>query len=216
MDDILNDLAAAIGNLNENEVVRISQIIAQSHPDEAAAAVQALSRGMDVVGKKFDFLEYFVGDLIYAGEIFTAAMRILSPCYDSAPVNEHYPKILLATVEGDLHDIGKNIVGTVLESKGFPVIDMGVNVSPDVIASKAKEENIQIVALSAVLTYAIQSMKRTIEALEEAGIRDRVKVVIGGAAVNETTVPLIGADAYGETPEDTAAYCLSLTDKEVS
>lgn len=186
--------------------------IAASEPELARSAMDALSKGMDIVGKRFDTFEYFVGDLIFAGEIFSEAMAILKPVFpvDADHGGEERKKVILATVEGDLHDIGKNIVKVVMESKGLTVIDLGVNVSPTTIVRRATEENAGIIALSAVLTSAVDSMQRTVEACVTAGIRDKVAIVVGGAGINETTARRIKADFYGKTPEDTAAFCLTL------
>jgi len=202
-------LAEDMGDLNEQAVLSAARRVAEEEPEKTPEVLQALSRGMDIVGKKFDSLEYFVGDLIFAGELFSQALEILRPTFPKPPENAERKKVILATVEGDLHDIGKNIVRLVLQSKGLEVIDMGVDASPAAIVQRTIEEGARIVALSGVLTFAIDSMKRTVEALSAAGIRERVTVVVGGACVNESIAKRLGADAYGKTPEDTASICLA-------
>ena len=204
-------LAADMGDLEEEKVLTTMRELVEREPENVSQAIDALSEGMQIVGERFDSLEYFVGDLIYAGEVFTSAMELVKPLYKAAG-NKHC-KVVLATVEGDLHDIGKNMVKVALEAKRFDVIDLGVNVAPEVIANRAKEENAPIVALSAVLTLASESMDRTIKALGDAGIRDKVAVVIGGAGVNEGVAKDIGADMYCRQPDDTVAYCLSVDEK---
>jgi len=203
-------LAADMGDLNEQPVLETARRVAEEEPESAAAVLRALTRGMEIVGERFNVLEYFVGDLIFAGEIFSEALEILRPAFPEPPETDRRKKVILATVEGDLHDIGKNIVRLVLLSRGFEVIDLGVNASPAAIVQKTLEEGARIVALSGVLSFALDSMERTIEALSEAGIRDRVTVVVGGSCVNEKIARKIGADAYGRTPEDTAAICLAV------
>lgn len=204
-------LAADMGDLEEEKVLSAIRDIVEHEPEHAQQALDALSSGMEIVGERFDTLEYFVGDLIFAGELFTSAMELIMPLYQAAEAR--HCKVLLATVEGDLHDIGKNMVKVALEAKGFPVIDLGVNVSPAAIVQKAQEEQVPIVALSAVLTLARDAMERTIQAFKAMGIRDSVSVIVGGAGVNASLAKKIGADAYCRMPEDTVAFCLSADEK---
>lgn len=202
-------LAVDMGNLNEKAVIGAVRTAVREEPAELLQVIEALSQGMNIVGEKFDEFEYFVGDLIFAGEVFTEALKILQPGFPDKTIGGTGKKVVLATVEGDVHDLGKNIVKTVLRSKGLEIIDLGVNVSPAAIVQKTIEEDAHIVALSAVLTIALDSMERTIAAFDAAGIRDKVTIVVGGACVNAETAKKIRADAYGKTPEDTAAICLA-------
>ncbi len=205
-------LAEQMGDLNEDAVLSTIQEISETCPEKVRDTLQAMIRGMDIVGDRLDLAEYFVGDLIFASEIFTESLNLLSPALRAAERGAQLArkKVILATVEGDLHDIGKNIVKVVLEAKGFNVIDLGVNVSPEAIVNRTIEENAEIIALSAVLTSALDSMQRTVEACVAAGIRDKVAIVVGGAGVNGITAKKIKADFYGAMPEDTAAFCLSV------
>ena len=196
-----------MGNLEEKEVLSAVRRAAAEAPEEARAVMDALSEGMDTIGQRFDRFEYLIADLIFAGELFTEALEILRPVFPAAEPARR-KKVILATVEGDLHDIGKNIVRTVLEAKGFTVIDLGVNVSPDVIVQRTAEEGARLVALSAVLTVALETMKNTVEAFESAGMRGKVSIVVGGACVNENIARRMKADYYGRTPEETAEFCL--------
>ena len=197
-----------MGDLAEEQVLSAVRSLVKDEPEKAQQALDALSEGMELVGERFDSLEYFVGDLIYAGEVFTSAMELIKPLYQAE--GPQHGKVILATVEGDLHDIGKNMVKVALEAKRFDVIDLGVNVSPSVIVKRVIEEDASIVALSAVLTLALDAMEHTMQALCAAGIRDKVSVVVGGAGVNADAAKKIGADAYCRTPEDTVAFCLSV------
>ena len=205
-------MAADMGNLAEDKVLAAVQALVKNEPEHVQQAIDALSKGMEIVGERFDSLEYFVGDLIFAGEVFTSAMELINPLYRAEGAKRC--KVILATVEGDLHDIGKNMVKVALEAKGFDVIDLGVNVSASVIVKRAITEKAPIVALSAVLTLAVDAIERTIRALETAGLRDKVSVVIGGAGVSAHIAEKIGADAYGRTPEDTVAFCVSVDEKQ--
>lgn len=201
-------MAADMGDLAEEKVLPAVRELVKNEPEHIQQAIDALSKGMEIVSARFDSLEYFVGDLIFAGEVFTSAMELINPLYQAEGAKRC--KVILATVEGDLHDIGKNMVKVALEARGFEVIDLGVNVSLGVIVRRAMEEKAPIVALSAVLTLAVDAMGRTVQALRTAGIRDRVSVVIGSAGVSERTAKEIGADAYCRAPEDTAAFCVTV------
>lgn len=204
-------LTADMGALSEEKVLCAVRELVKNEPEHAQQALDALSAGMDIIGEKFDTFEYFVGDLIFAGEIFMEAIELVKPVFDvSRPDGE---KVILATVEGDLHDIGKSIVRVTLEAKHFRVIDLGVNVSPSAILKRTIEEGARFVALSAVLTSALSAMERTVQAFRGAGLRERVTIVIGGACVNDIVAKKIGADAYGKTPEDTAAIFLAAKEK---
>ena len=200
------------GDLAEEKVLATVRDLIQNNPEQVQLALDALSKGMETVGARFDSLEYFVGDLIFAGEVFTSVMELINPLYQA--VGAKRCKVILATVEGDLHDIGKNIVKIALEAKGFEVIDLGVNVSPSMIVKRTMEEHAPIVALSAVLTMAVDAMGQTIQALQAAGLRDKVSVVVGGAGVRERTAKEIGADAYRCAPEDTVAFCISVDEAQ--
>ena len=205
-------LTEQMGDLNEEAVLATIRKISETHPEKVQDALQAMIEGMDIIGERFDLSEYFVGDLIFAGEIFTESMDLLRPILSTTESGTQLArkKVILATVEGDLHDIGKNIVKVVLEAKGFNVIDLGVNVSPAAIVNRVIEENAEIIAMSAVLTAGLEPMRRTVEACVAAGIRDKVAIVVGGAGVNAISAKKTKADFYGSMPEDTAAFCLSL------
>lgn len=156
-----------------------------------------LQDGMEIVGARFADGEYFLAELIMSAEIFSNAMKILDPLMaNDAPTLKG--KIVFATVQGDLHDLGKNIVISMLRSSGFDVYDLGVDVPPQNIIDKVKETGSTIVGLTALLTTAFPSMKKTVDALAEAGIRDQVKVMIGGAPTNDDVKGLVGADARGK------------------
>ncbi len=200
-----------MGELQENDILSTIQEIVTSSPELARTALNALADGMNIISRKFDTFEYYVGDLIYAGEIFTTAIEMLNPVFSASADGSlaDRKKVILATVEGDFHDIGKNIVKVVMETKGLQVIDLGVNVSPAAIVNKAIAENAGYIALSAVLTSAVDAMRRTVEECVSAGIRDQVTIIIGGAGVSESIAKKIKADFYGKTPEGTAALCLS-------
>ena len=198
------NLAAAMGELDEDTVKELLEAV--STTEEANAAMDACQKGMNEVGKLFEEGEYFVGDLIYAGEIMTDAVEVLKPLLAAGDGSSAKAKMILCTVKDDLHDIGKNIVRSMLEAGGFDVIDLGIDVAPEKIIETAKAENIKIVALSGVLTLALDSMKKTIAAIKEAGLTD-VKVIVGGCPVTEDAANAMGADEWAYSPQKTVKVC---------
>ena len=205
-----NKLAEAMGDLDEDVMVEtLEQVMAEGGAD-AQKAMEACQKGMDTVGSLFEEGEYFVGDLIYAGELMKKAVEILKDALITDGGEDTVKaRMILCTVKDDLHDIGKNIVRSMLEAAGFEVLDLGIDVAPEKIVETAKAEGINIIGLSGVLTLAIDSMKDTIDAFKEAGMRDDVKIVIGGAPVNAEVCEQTGADAWASSPQTTIDYCKS-------
>ena len=155
-----------------------------------------LTRGMDIVGQKFEAGEYYIPDMLASAEAVGAAMEILVPYLAKSGVKAK-GNIIVATVKGDLHDIGKNIVSILLRGAGYTVNDLGNNVDPQVIVDAVRKENPQFLGLSALLTSTMRNMGETIQALKNSGLRDKVKVIIGGSPVSEEFAQSIGADGYG-------------------
>ena len=199
------NLAVAMGELDEDTVKEILEQV--DSVDAANAAMEACQKGMDTVGKLFEEGEYFVGDLIYAGELMTDAVEVLKPYLAGAESSGTKTKMILCTVKDDLHDIGKNIVRSMLEANGFDVLDLGIDCPAEKVVETAKAENIKIVALSGVLTLALDSMKATVDAIKAAGLD--CKVIIGGAPVSAEACRNIGADEWAHSPQKTVATCKS-------
>ncbi len=152
---------------------------------------------MDEVGRRFEANEYFVPELLIAARAMKGALELIRPqLIDSGakPVG----KVVIGTVRGDLHDIGKNLVAAMMEGGGFEIVDLGVDVQPEKFVEKVRETGAQIVAMSALLTTTMPGMRTTIEALEQAGIRDQVKVMVGGAPVTQRFADEIGADGFSD------------------
>jgi len=177
--------------------------------EDASELFAALQQGMSEVGDLFEEGEYFVGDLIFAGEIMNGAIDILKPALTGGKSSAVCGRLILCTVKNDLHDIGKGIVCSMLEANGFEVLDLGVDADPAVIVETAIKENIGIVALSGVLTLSLDSMRETVDAFTAAGLRDKVKIIVGGAPLNEDSFKSIGADAWALSPQKTAEICKS-------
>ena len=182
------------------------RLIISKKEETANAAMGAMQQGMDIIGKRFEDGEYFIGDLIYAGEIMTDAMEVLKGAIAKTG-NAALGKMILCTVKDDLHDIGKNIVRAVMEAGGFEVLDLGVDVAPETIVETAKKENISIIAMSGVLTMSLNSMKDTVQAFVDAGMREQVKIIVGGAPVTEVSYLTTGADAWAPTPQKSLSIC---------
>ena len=153
---------------------------------------------MDEVGRRFECNEYFVPELLLAARAMKAALELLRPLL-AAKGNEPVGRVAIGTVKGDLHDIGKNLVGAMLEGGGYEVIDLGVNVTPEQFIAAIREKKANIVAMSALLTTTMPSMKTTIDAMKQAGVREQVKVIVGGAPITEKFAQEIGADGFSET-----------------
>ncbi|MBC7255164.1 MAG: corrinoid protein [Chloroflexi bacterium] len=157
---------------------------------------EAMIPAMAEVGRLFEANEYYVPEMLIAARAMKAGLAILKPHLVETGV-EPKGRVVLGTVKGDLHDIGKNLVGIMIEGAGFEVIDLGVDVSPEQFVAAVREKKADVIGLSALLTTTMPSMRSTIEALEEAGLRDKVKVIIGGAPVTQKYADEIGADGYG-------------------
>lgn len=200
-------LAAAMGELDEDTVKELLEAVMAEGGADANRAMEACQKGMDTVGKLFEEGEYFVGDLIYAGELMTDAVAILKDALVSGEASGPKTKMILCTVKDDLHDIGKNIVRSMLEANGFDVLDLGIDCPAEKVVETAKAEGIKIVALSGVLTLALDSMKATVDAIKSAGLD--CKVIIGGAPVSAEACKNIGADEWAHSPQKTVSVCKS-------
>jgi methylmalonyl-CoA mutase cobalamin-binding domain/chain len=195
------ELKRALGDLEEDTVLRLVHQVMDEGGSAASEALQTLQEGLGLIGDRFQSGEYFVGDLIYAGELMTETMDILKPALKGAS-SEKVGRLVFCTVKDDMHDIGKNIVITILEAHGFEVIDLGVDVPHESIINAVKEHEVEIVALSGVLTLALVSMKNVVDAFRDAGLRDSVRIIIGGSPVSEEACRHIGADAWTQNPQE--------------
>lgn len=165
--------------------------------DPQVLVTQHMIPAMAEVGRRFECSEYFVPELLIAARAMKAALELIRPLL-AARGDQPIGRVVIGTVKGDLHDIGKNLVAAMFEGGGFEVIDLGVNVAPEKFVAAAREKNANVVALSALLTTTMPSMKTTIEAFQQAGLRDKVKVLIGGAPITQRFADEIGADGYSE------------------
>ena len=193
-------LKQAMGDLEEDKVKAfIDEFIAGGPTaEESQQIVEACQQGMETVGDNFESGIYFIGDLMYAAQILTYSLGKLEPYLGAGPGKAPKGVIVLGTVAGDIHDIGKNIYKALAEAAGFKVIDIGIDQPASAFIDAIRANDPEIVGLSGVLTLSIASMKDIIEALIEAGLRDKVKVMIGGNAVNAEVCEYVGADYWSK------------------
>jgi methanogenic corrinoid protein MtbC1 len=191
------DLAKALGDLKEDEAIAITQEKLAANEDAMKILAEA-GKGMETVGTRFSKGEYFIPDLVYSGEILKQINELVKPRLTGAGEAKKGGKVIIATVAGDIHDIGKDIVVFMLDVGGFQVYDMGVDVPIQKIVDKLKETGAPVIGLSGFLTLAYDAMKFTIDAIKAAGLRDKVKIMIGGGQITPEIVKYTGADAYGK------------------
>ncbi len=192
------DLVNLLADLKEDEILAEVKTRLDAGEDPFKI-LDETSQGMGVVGKRFADGEYFLPELVYSGEILKQVNVMLKPKLgESATKTKKLAKIVLGTVAGDIHDIGLNIVDFMLDVNGFEVYNLGVDVPKEKFVEKAKETNAPIVGLSGFLTPAFDSMKDTVEALEQAGLRDKIKIMIGGGQMDDEVRKYTKADAYGK------------------
>ena len=191
------DLVKTLADLEEQEVIKIVEDRLKANEDPLKILEDA-RKGMEIVGQRFASSEYFIPDLVYSGEILKSVTELVKPKLTGAAESKKLGKIVFGTVAGDIHDIGKDIVVFMLDVNGFEVHDLGVDVSAQKFVDKLKETDASIVGLSGFLTLAFDSMKQTVEAIQAAGLRDKVKVMIGGGQITEEVSKYTGADAYGK------------------
>ena len=160
--------------------------------------LNALTKGMDEVGRRYEEKEYYLTELVLAGETMKEAFVVLQPALAAADKAEEKTKIIIGTVKGDNHDIGKNILGSLLLSSGFEIYDLGMDVDENAIVNKLKETGATILALSSLLTMTVEQIKVVHEALQAAGLRDKVKLIVGGAPLNMELAKKLGADDFAE------------------
>ena len=190
------DLVSTLADLKEEEVLRIVRERLASGEDPLKILDDS-RKGMQIVGKRFSDSEYFIPDLVYSGEILKEITEIVKPKLKKAAEVERLGKVVIGTVAGDIHDIGLNIVGFMLDVNGFEVYNLGIDLPAQRFVEKIGETKAEIVGLSGFLTLAFDSMKETVEAIQAAGLRDKVKIMIGGGQIDDEIRKYTGADAYG-------------------
>ena len=194
----LKELYEAVVSGNAKATQAITQKALADGVDPLKLVNEYMVPAMDEVGRRFEANEYFVPELLISARAMKASLEIIRPIL-TARGDKPVGRVAIGTVKGDLHDIGKNLVASLLEGGGFEVIDLGVNVSPEKFIETVNSRQANIIAMSALLTTTMPSMKTTIDALKQAGVRDKVKVLIGGAPITQKYADEIGADGYSES-----------------
>ncbi|MEM4228283.1 MAG: corrinoid protein [Thermoproteota archaeon] len=194
---LLTRLKDAIVNLDFDGSKRLAQEAVAIGIPPNEIITKAISSAMEEVGRKFEASEYFLSELIVAGEIGKEISQMLQPYMKGSEIKK-IGKVVIGTVKGDLHDIGKNIFGMMLEAAGFEVIDLGNDVPAEAFVEAVKNHNPDILGMSALLTVTMVEMENVIKELKKAGVREKVKVIIGGAPITEEYAKRIGADGYGK------------------
>ena len=192
---------------------KLTELIIELEVDDIEAAVKealetdgkdpfdimnALTKGMDEVGRRYEEKEYYLTELVLAGETMKEAFKVLQPALAASDQSQDKIKIIIGTVKGDNHDIGKNILGSLLLSNGFDIYDLGMDVDENAIIDKVKETGADIIALSSLLTMTVEQIKVVHEALITAGLRDSVKLIVGGAPLNLELAKKLGADLFAD------------------
>lgn len=189
-------LINAIADMKEAEALELAREMLEGDADPMAI-LDASKDAMDLIGQRYEKGVYFLPELMLAGEMMTQITDLLKPVMAEMPQTEHLGKVLMGTVQGDIHDIGKNIVSFMLDANGFDVRDLGVDVAPQKFVEEVRDFQPQVVGLSGFLALAFDAMKETIDAIQAAALRDQVKIMIGGGQISEDVRTYTGADAYG-------------------
>ena len=203
------DLYDAILNGDAKKARAATEVAIAAGDPPMALIQESMVPAMDEVGRLFECEEYFVPELLLAGRAMKGAMELLKPLLTAAG-QKMAVRIVIGTVKGDLHDIGKNIVASMLEGSGFEVIDLGTDVSPENFVSAVEQRKPHVVCMSALLTVTMPAMKTTIDALSNAGLRPKIKILIGGAPVTSQYAKEIGADGYSENASGAVSMVKSL------
>jgi methylmalonyl-CoA mutase cobalamin-binding domain/chain len=191
------ELTNAMATMKEQEAISIAKDLIDKGEDPLKIFASCRA-AMEIVGSRFEKGEYFLPELMMSGEILRQISELLKPLMkEGAETGENAGRVIIATVQGDIHDIGKDIVVLMLDVNGFDVLDLGIDVAPEKIIEAIKDFKPQVVGLSGFLTVAFDSMKETVEQIKAAGLRDDVKIMIGGGQIDEEIKNYAGADAYG-------------------
>jgi len=203
----MNDkLVSLMSDLMEDETMALVKDLIKQGTDPMSILDDA-RRAMEVVGKRFEKCEYFIPDLMMAGEILKGISDIVKPLITGGQAAAKKGKVLIGTVAGDIHDIGKDIVTFMLDVSGYDVLDIGIDVPVPTFVQKVKEFGPAVVGLSGFLTLAFDSMKKTVEALDEAGLRKNIKIMIGGGQMDDEIKKYVKADAYGKDAVAAVSLC---------
>jgi len=205
----MNELSQALRDLDENKV---NELVEKELAGGGSALdiINACNEGMVAVGELFSKCEYFISQLIFSAEILKGVMKRLEPLLEGSVAAGAKGRVVIGTVKGDIHDIGKNIVVTLLRGSGFEVIDLGVDIPAEKFVDALKQSGAKVLGMSALLNFTYPEMKNVVDAVAAAGLRDKVKVIIGGAPVNEQVREFSGADFAARDAVQGVEICKSI------
>jgi methanogenic corrinoid protein MtbC1 len=215
MDEQEQLLVTCLADMREDEAMAIARRMLFEEHKNPIRVLDLCRAAMDIVGKRFEVGEYFLPELVLAGEMLEIIAGLARPLIKEGPgeAPQKLGRVLIGTVFGDLHDIGKNIVSFMLDINGFEVRDIGIDVPVEKFIEEINEFKPHVVGLSGFLTLAFDSMKETVDAFEQAGVRDRIKIMIGGGQIDEIVRAYTGADAYGVNAIEAVKLCKSWMEK---
>lgn len=213
-DDLLKQLSDAVVEMDEETTVSTAHTVVEQKIDAYEAIEKGLSDGMDRAGQLFEEEEYFIPELLMCSEAMYAGLDVLKPHLKLESEGEKQ-KVVIGVIEGDTHDIGKNLVKIMLETSGFEVVDLGRDIPPADFITKAKEIGAQIIALSTLMTTTMEGMARVVKLLEEEQIRNRFKVIVGGGPISQAFANKIGADGYAVNAAEAVKLARRLTGVEL-
>lgn len=197
-EELINEIRNSIKNLDREEALKLTNIAINKKMDILEIIEKGFGEGIKIVGDLWENGEFFLPELMMGGKILEECMNLLIPHLQSGVTRKVLGKVVIATIEGDIHSIGKTIVATMLKAYGFEVYDLGVDVPPKVIIDEAIKKDMDIIAVSSLLTTTMVRQKSVVQLLEDKGIKDKFKVILGGAPVTERWVKECGADGYAE------------------
>ena len=192
------DLTELVVELELDDIADAVKVALEEDGKDPFEILNALTRGMDEVSRRYEKFEYFLGELVLAGDTMKAGLEVLKPALSVSDSTKEKKKVIIATVRGDQHDLGKNLLGTLLLSANFEVYDLGRDVDAETIVEKVKETDATVVALSTLLSMTVDQIGVVHKALQDAGLRDNVKLIVGGAPLNLELAKKFGADDYAD------------------
>lgn len=210
-DEIIKDLSNAVVDMEEDKVIELSNNAIKEGIDPYRAIDEGLSDGMERAGQLFEEEEYFVAELLMCANTMNSGIDILKP-YLQTEKSKEKDKVVIGVIEGDTHDIGKNLVKLMLENGGFEVVDLGMDVSPKEFVERAKEVHAKLICISTLMTTTMDTMEDVIKILQQEGIRDRYKVMIGGGPISDSFAKSIGADGYSGNAAEAVRLAKSLVE----
>lgn len=214
-EELYKKLADAVVEMDEDEAVAVSNEVITKNYDAYEAIDKGLSQGMETAGKLFEEEEYFIPELLMCSDAMYAGLDILKPHIKSDDGEEKH-KVVIGVIEGDTHDIGKNLVKIMLETSGFDVIDLGRDVPPSTFVNKAKEENAEIIVISTLMTTTMDGMAEVIRILQKENIRENFKVMVGGGPISQSFADKIGADGYSVNAAEAVRLARRLVEASIA